>query len=131
MVFTRPWPLLTNNWVKLSSFSLNYMYFMPASPCLVAVGLKNLYEGEGEVPPFFAAACELVLGLLPIVGELRPNAATFDDLYLLGGPFSHYTDQAKYPTLTEGEVLSIFNEKALSAEEFEPLKEATKRLLHS
>ena len=36
---------------------------------LVATGLKNLYEGEGEVPPFFAAACELVLGLLPIVGE--------------------------------------------------------------
>lgn len=35
------------------------------------LGLKNLYEGEGEVPPFFAAACELVLGLLPIVGELK------------------------------------------------------------
>lgn len=34
-----------------------------------SAGLKNLYEGEGEVPPFFAAACELVLGLLPIVGE--------------------------------------------------------------
>ena len=32
-------------------------------------GLKNIYEGEGVVPPFFAAACELVLGLLPIVGK--------------------------------------------------------------
>ena len=42
-----------------------------------------------------------------------------------------YIDQAKYPTLTEAEVLSIFNEKALSAEEFEPLKEKVKQILHS
>lgn len=42
-----------------------------------------------------------------------------------------FADQAKYPTLTEDEVLKIFNEKALSAEEFEPLKEKAKRLLHS
>ena len=37
----------------------------------IFTGLKNLYEGDGEVPPFFAAACELVLGLLPVVGEFE------------------------------------------------------------
>ena len=40
-------------------------------------------------------------------------------------------DQAKDPTLTEAEVLSIFNEKVLSVEEFEPLKEKVKQILQS
>ena len=44
---------------------------MPVFSIINYTGLKNLYEGEGEVPPFFAAACELVLGLLPIVGKFK------------------------------------------------------------
>lgn len=42
-----------------------------------------------------------------------------------------FADQAKYPTLSEHEILRIFSEKALSAKEFEPLKEKAKQLLCS
>lgn len=35
----------------------------------VCVGLKSVYESD-SVPPFFAAACELGLGFIPVVGGL-------------------------------------------------------------
>lgn len=35
---------------------------------LCVAGFKKLYQQEGEPPPFFAASCELGLGLIPILG---------------------------------------------------------------
>ena len=34
------------------------------------VGLKEFYSSNKPIPPFFAAACELVGGFIPIIGEL-------------------------------------------------------------
>ncbi|KAL5463550.1 hypothetical protein EMCRGX_G032455 [Ephydatia muelleri] len=68
-------------------------------------GIKELYEDGRDMQPFCAAACELGLGFIPVI------------------------DQAKYPTITEDEVMTILSQMALSTEEFQTLKLQIKKCL--
>lgn len=66
---------------------------IPRKPVL---GFKQLYHQNesGPPPPFFAASCELALGLIPIM------------------------DKEKYATMSEEEIVSRLREQELSEEEF-------------
>lgn len=68
-------------------------------------GIKELYEDGKDIQPFCAAACEIGLGFIPVI------------------------DQAKYPTITEDEVVAILSEMALNTEEFQTLKIQVKKCL--
>lgn len=61
------------------------------------IGFKQLYQREGGPPPFFAAACELGLGLIPIM------------------------DQERYTSISEDEILSRLREQGMGSEKFTEL----------
>ena len=46
--------------------------------CHVISGFKQLYQREEEPPPFFAASCELGLGLVPIHGKQHDSAGIIE-----------------------------------------------------
>lgn len=43
---------------------------MYLSILIVYTGVKSVYD-SGCIPPFFAAACELGLGFIPVVGKIK------------------------------------------------------------
>jgi hypothetical protein len=78
-----------------NSHSLVRTILIPRKPVL---GFKQLYhQRESAPPPFFAASCELGLGLFPII------------------------DREKYAGITEEEILARVREQELSREEFSTL----------
>jgi hypothetical protein len=74
--------------------SLVRTILIPRKPVL---GFKQLYQRVGPPPPFFAASCELALGLIPIM------------------------DKETYATITEEEIVAILKEQELTEEEFSAL----------
>jgi hypothetical protein len=64
---------------------------------VIMTGFKQIYQRVGPPPPFFAASCELALGLIPIM------------------------DKETYATITEEEIVAILKEQELTEEEFSAL----------
>ena len=80
------------------------------------VGFKQLYQREGEPPPFFAASCELGLGLIPILGMYMSSHDQYQNvIYIL------HTDCDKYLNISEDEILAILREQAISDDSFSTL----------
>jgi GDP-D-glucose phosphorylase len=60
--------------------SLVRTILIPRKPVL---GFKQLYQRVGPPPPFFAASCELALGLIPIMGGQHLSKRTLPYILLL------------------------------------------------
>lgn len=56
-------------WVRTSPSSHGSRSFWGGVMLYLWPGLKEFYSSSKPIPPFFAAACELVGGFIPIIGE--------------------------------------------------------------
>ena len=71
------------------------------------------------MPPFFAAACELGLGFIPVVCEENFDfICQSSEIVSDAANFSH-TDQSKYDSLSEDDVLQLLNMSSLTVKDFD------------